>query len=235
MKQIQESTLNLENFRKGLFTLRDSLATINERESAQDVEELKEGFLCLFSAINNAKEKGLWRKTHLNLFEVFGINRLESVHSNILAWLLNPEEAHGFGEKFLRDFINKVFIDNKLPSKLFVKVTTEKKDGENILDIVVEGKNWWLVIENKVDSGEQENQTIRYAEKYKQKGKLGEKVFLVLLSPEGVPPVSSYFTPVSYRIIRELLETLLKTLHFESDSDILIRHFIDHIILDFGE
>ncbi|MCX9009858.1 MAG: PD-(D/E)XK nuclease family protein [Candidatus Methanoperedens sp.] len=230
MKTIRDNKVNLDNFRKGLFTLREDFAIINEREKYQRVEEFRMAFTRLILTVNQAKEKGLWRKTYFNLFDILGYQRLEMVHSNVLAWLLNPEEAHGLGDKFLRAFFYKVFNKKEIPNNFSIKVHREKWEGGYPIDIVVEGKNWWLVIENKIDSDEQENQTKRYATKYKCKGKLGENVFLVLLSPTGWQPESHDFTPVSYRTIRELLETL----QFQSDSDVLIRHFIDHIILDFG-
>jgi hypothetical protein len=184
----------------------------------------------LISTVELMQKRGLWRKTYFNLFEVFGYQRLEDAHSNILAWLLNPKEAHSLGVAFLRGFVDKVFNIKDLPANFSVKVFREKQEGKNRPDIVVEDNNWWLVIENKIDSNEQEDQTKRYADKWKRKGKIGENVLLAYVHPTGQQPESHDFIPVSYRTIREFLETM----NFQGDSNVLIRHFTNHIFLDFG-
>ena len=37
-----------------------------------------------------------------NIFDVLKISRTEIRHSNMLGWLLDPNENHGLGDKFLR-------------------------------------------------------------------------------------------------------------------------------------
>lgn len=230
MKTIQDSSLRLVNFKNGLLILRDGLAAravINKREESKRNEEFRVAFTGLISTVKQAQKNGVWRKTYFNLFEIFGYHRLEEAHSNILAWLLNPEESHGIGDIFLRTFVKRVF-NIPLPVDFPVNIMREKQEGSDRPDIIVHGKNWWLVIENKIDSSEQENQTKRYADKYKCRGKLGENIFLAFLSPSGWQPESCDFTSVSYRTIRQLLENI----QFQGDSNILIRHFVDHIFLD---
>lgn len=227
MKTIQGKTLDLDNLKNGLFAIREGLVSIGKKEEGQKAKDFKKGFLRLISSVELSKERGLWRKTYFNLFETLGCQRLEIVHSNMLTWLLNPEEAHGLGDKFLRKFVRRIF-NKELPSYLPVEIKRESQDGKNRVDIVVEGKNWWLVIENKIGSGEQDGQTEKYAEYYRRKGIIRENVFLVFLRPTGVEPKSHYFTPVSYQTIRELLENM----NFQGNSNVLIRHFIDHIFLD---
>lgn len=230
MKTVQGNRIGIQSFRKGLLTLREGFTNIHEREEEQKVEEFKSAFFLLISKVKQVQENGLWQKVYFNIFETLGYQRLEVVHSNILAWLLSPEESHGLGDKFLRAFVYEVFNKKDLPNNLPVKVFREKSEGRDRPDIIIEGHKWWLVIENKIDSGEQEDQTKRYAAKYKCRGKLRENVFLAFLSPSGWLPKSRDFTPVSYRTIRELLESM----NFQGDSDLLIRHFKDHIFLDFG-
>ena len=49
---------------------------------------------------NDAEFHELVEKTRrLNIFEVLGITKTEIRHSNFLAWLLDPKEAHGLGRK----------------------------------------------------------------------------------------------------------------------------------------
>ncbi|MDD5616467.1 MAG: PD-(D/E)XK nuclease family protein [Candidatus Methanoperedens sp.] len=230
METIRDDNVNADNFRNGLLTLLDNFAKINELEEHQRAEKFMKGFLRLISTVKQAQEKGLWQKTYFNLFNTFGYLRLEAVHSNVLAYLLNPEETHGLGDNFLRSFVYRVFNIKNLPINSSAKVFREKYEGGYPMDIVVKGNNWWLVIENKIDSDEQEDQTKRYSEIWKRRVKRGENVLLAFLSPPGWQPESSDFIPVSYKTIRELLECL----QFQGDSEVLVRHFTDHIFLDFN-
>lgn len=45
-----------------------------------------------------------WTK-RFNLFDVLKISRTEIRHSNILSWLLSPNENHGLGDAFLKTII----------------------------------------------------------------------------------------------------------------------------------
>lgn len=217
------------NFRNGLLRLRDGFVTVNEREKPQKIQEFRIALEYLISKVKQMQERGLWRKYHFNIFETLEYQWREDTHSNLLAWLLNPEESHGIGDIFLRAFVQKVFNIKDLPINFPVRVFREKQEGKKRYDIVVEGNNWWLVIENKIYSEEQEGQTKGYADDWKPRGNLGKNVLLAYLNPTGRQPESSDFTPVSYRTIRELL----KSMNFQGDSNVLINHFIDHISIDF--
>jgi hypothetical protein len=230
---LQEQNKRTDNFRDGFLRFYNGFNNIYELEKPRKIEEFTSAFCYLISTVKQIQERGLWRKTYFNLFETLGYQRLEDTHSNILAWLLNPEESHGLGDAFLRAFVDKVFNITNLPIIFPVKVFREKQEGNNRPDVIVEGNNWWLVIENKIDSDEQEDQIKRYANRWKRRGKLRENVLLAFLSPSGWKPESNDFIPVSYRTIRELLEN--KSMSFKGDSNFLCRHFIDHIILDLEE
>lgn len=49
----------------------------------------------------------LYRWTNdINIFNVLKLNRVEIRHSNMLAWLLNPNELHGLEDKLLKKIFN---------------------------------------------------------------------------------------------------------------------------------
>ena len=227
---IQEHNDKIQTFGNALLRLQNGFDNINEKEKVKKNETFKREFKKLILKIQDAQENGQWRKTHFNIFETLGIQRNETVHSNLIAWLLNPEEAHGLGDVFLRKFVKQIF-KKELPLYFPVDVNRELREGADQPDIIVEGNNWWLVIENKIDSPEGEKQTLRYAQRWKAKGKIGENVFLILLSPSQLEPESNDFCSISYRTIRELLENI----QFQGDSNILSHHFIEHILLNFEE
>lgn len=149
------------------------------------------------------------------IFEILGVSRLENIHSNFLAWLFNPSENHGYGtfpvQQFLRLLavtsrtypcnkdiqIDKALIDGLLTGNKVVEsavierevCTKDKKRMDIVLEVRFEneGKILPVVIENKVKSDENGEQTDCYykwgIEKYDDSNKY-EKPLFVFLSPK---------------------------------------------------
>ena len=72
--------------------------------SALTDEEVLQNFLLDIDCLD---ELIPWTK-RFNLFDVLKISRTEIRHSNILGWLLTPNENHGLGDAFLRAIIQCV-------------------------------------------------------------------------------------------------------------------------------
>ena len=49
-----------------------------------------------------------------NMFKVLKIDQYEIRHSQMLAWLLDPQENHGLGDTFLRNFLKETFRVRKI-------------------------------------------------------------------------------------------------------------------------
>jgi hypothetical protein len=141
--------------------------------------------------------------------EILGVSRREISHSGFLAWLLGNLESHNLGEfpikKFL-DIISK-FSNDKLKSKhsdLFNSFVTEDYLIERLfikseyaiknvgrVDIFIEltlliagkTKNIKLVIENKVESRENNDQTNSYFNFFNPTEKDDKIVIYVYLTP----------------------------------------------------
>ena len=47
------------------------------------------------------------QRRDLDIFDVLQIHEMESVHSNFLAWLLNPQQNHALGSHFLQNFLSR--------------------------------------------------------------------------------------------------------------------------------
>jgi len=120
--------------------------------------------------------------------EILGVSRREISHSGFLAWLLANLESHNLGEFPIKKFLDIIlkFSNDKLKSKhsdLFNSFVTEDYSIERLfikseyaiknvgrLDIYIEltilvagkTKNIKLVIENKVESRENNDQTNSY-------------------------------------------------------------------------
>ena len=81
--------------------------------------------------------KVLEEKYELNKFNIFDclkLTRAEIRHSNFLAWLLDPNETHGFNDYFLKKFL-KLVISNKKSELQIIKSNNPHKfidiDDEN--------------------------------------------------------------------------------------------------------
>jgi hypothetical protein len=181
----------------------------------------------LFDDVSGA----LWRSTSWNLFDVLGRPRLEDAHSRMIAWLMNPSNPHGLRDGFLKAFFDKAFeaFHITVPAgTLECRVTVKKKIDSGEVDIEVKGPSWWLIVENKIDCVEEHGQTRKYAAHYEQFAKLRETFFPVFLSREGKRPESRDFAPMSYRDLRDVLESVRPAPLAEP----LVQHFVEHILCD---
>lgn len=198
---------------------------------SQSALEIREGLSLYAKGVNDLEQRGLWRRTKFCLFDALGITGKEEIHSNLLFWLLNPDESHGLGDKFLKELIKTVFnceIDvNKIESRKLEKDLTE---GRRI-DIEIIGHEWILAIENKINSSELNDQTSRYAKYYKNveisKGISKDRLFLIYLTRTGEAASSDYFKSVSYKQIRMILEKIKP--EFNEEANYLLTYFIQHI------
>ncbi|TCG09245.1 hypothetical protein BZM27_06255 [Paraburkholderia steynii] len=122
-----------------------------------------------------------------NPFRVLQVERYELRHTTTLAWLLDPHETHGMGNVFLKKFITLVIdqtessIDSVLseidegnveihrelifsrhgPYESTFEDDDQSSTGDR-LDILIEGKDWGIALEAKIDSKEGEKQLSRY-------------------------------------------------------------------------
>lgn len=117
------------------------------------------------------------RGENFNIFKVLGLSTSEvRLHSAFLAELLKPDGDHGLGTRFLSSFLDLVIkpIEGLKEFEFDVesaKVTSEfhigsiSKDGTKggRIDILLKDKNGHLIIiENKIDAGDQPMQLLRY-------------------------------------------------------------------------
>jgi hypothetical protein len=106
-----------------------------------------------------------------NPFDVLKVSHAEIRHSNVLAWLFNPQGNHGFGDWFLKSFLIQVCLENEthttIPlSKLYTmdfSDTVVYREYKHI-DLYLESKqnNTVIVIENKIHANESKNQLKQY-------------------------------------------------------------------------
>jgi len=144
-----------------------------------------------------------------SIFDIIGASRKELVHSSFVAWILNNNESHLLRDFPLKKFLELLVFHSKekhlkkhkeLYDSIIVSdfqldnifVDTERAIGdEGRLDIYVETtvsfknniKTLRLIIENKVGSKEQNNQTTSYYEYYERIKKQEDINLYVFLTP----------------------------------------------------
>jgi len=198
-------------------------------EAAADLHRHSADALALLHHISERIQTGRWHTTDWNIFDVLGRVWREDAHSDTLAWLFRPWEAHGLGHNFLRDFLAEATGGRSLPNSRVIEVETRKQINRERkkIDIHVQGDGWVLAVENKIDSIESEGQTKQYAEYYTRLEKAGVSVFAVLLTRKGGPAGSGLFKPMSYRALRKVLEQ--NQMRCTADTAQLVGWFAEHI------
>lgn len=171
--------------------------------------------------VNNSDLEKLERKLNsFNPFKVLKINDYEIRHSNIIAWLLNPKENHGFGDGFLKKFIGNIVLDNEdreykasllkvyLSNFFDMKIYREYKNID-ILGVSEENKIV-LLIENKVKSKESKGQLKRYSDFIEKKFK-GYEIIKIYLTIQGDEASEESYISMSYHNVLEIIKEILDT------------------------
>jgi len=232
--KVYKEALNKEYYQfKTLFSLfRKRFLEYEQYNNSRITKEIKEGLILYAKAVNKLKQEGLWGKTKFYLFDALGMTNKEEIHTNLLFWLLNPNESHGLDDKFLKKLIKKI-SDHEIDNIIIESIKKEKNFGKGgRIDIEIIGYNWILAIENKIKSHEKNNQTNKYEKYYqdiitKSKDISKNNLFLLYLTPNGEKATSDIFKSATYKQIREIIEELKSD--FNDEAKFLITQFINHI------
>lgn len=178
----------------------------------------------------------------LNIFEVLNISRAEIRHSNMLGWLLNPNENHGLGDSFLYGIISKLSQSISHPDALLFLSSDMYSFSVfrewNHVDILLVSNQYKLVlaIENKVGShehnsnGRGESQLVTYKERLLSQFK-DFKTILVYLTPDGDNPSDDDWIVLNYLDVVTILENVYKSrsCSLAGEASLLISNYINTI------
>lgn len=178
-----------------------------------------------------------------NLFDVLKITRAEIRHSNMLGWLLNPNENHGLGDTFLRGILQRLVendsdgrydVFNVLLMDLYsFSVMREWKNIDILL--TSSDEKTVIAIENKVGSHEHSNQLNRYREILEQEYPEYSRL-CVFLTPDGETPSDvENWDILSYNDVVEVLEEVNARIKILPDVDLMIKNYIDIVRRDIVE
>jgi hypothetical protein len=181
-----------------------------------------------------------------NLFEALGVTRRELTHSNVLAFLLDPHQNHGLGDKVLRRLLQRVLISaTSLETSLtpidfdvwsFDNVAI-RREWQNIDLLCVDDEHRFVVvIENKIGSSEHSNQLERYREIVETQFP-NHRRLLLYLSPDGSAPTDETYFAVDYKLIADTIETIGSTGFMPTSGiEVLMEHYVRmlrrHVVAD---
>lgn len=178
-----------------------------------------------------------------NLFDVLKISRTEIRHSNMLAWLLNPNENHGLGDAFLKGILQRL-VENSTDGRYDVfhvllmdlysfSVMREWKNIDILL--ASSDEKTVIAIENKVGSHEHSDQLNRYRE-ILEKEYAGYNRLYVFLTPDGESPSDvENWDVLTYNDVVETLESIYAHMKVLPDVELMIKNYIDIVRRDIVE
>ena len=197
--------------------------------------------------------------SQFNPFEVLKLKGHEIRHSNMLAWLLNPNESHGLGFDFLEQFalamadspvesaetaaaINEFLRKLITTSHPFVKVEREPESKDKMrLDIKIlciwESETpeiFDIIIENKVYSKQGKNQLKNYIDYEKTVNPTAKHIPVYLTLDEDDEPADPSYCHMTYFQIVELLRKLIEKQKLKGISSSAFS-FIEYYLLTLEE
>ncbi len=186
---------------------------------------------------------------NFNIFDICQLERNEDkLHSNLITDLLNPKGRHSMGSVFLNLFLETIdktsfFKDKKDQDEKLdnLVVKTQKYTDQGIIDIAIESNNKVIIIENKIDAYDQENQLNRYYEwaktKYEKKDN-DKNTIIIYLTKFGESPVESLeedyikelgdnYLEISYKDhIKEWIEKCIKEVSLKPGIREALNHYL---------
>lgn len=205
-----------------------------EAEQHEDLQVLKD-FLLDINCLDPLSE---W-SNKFNIFDILKITRVEIRHSNMLAWLLDPNENHGLGDSIIRGFIQYLvpfaFDEEDAFSFLLMDCYGFEilREWHHIdLIAVSDDEKFVLCIENKIDSHEHDNQLVRYKELVDRNFPDYNKAF-VFLSPDGSEASEpDSWCSMGYQDIITIIEAARGRNKLHPEAELLINNYIDTVRRD---
>ncbi len=213
-------------------------------------EEQKQALLALLQDSESFEKLNKWT-SRFNIFDVLKISRTEIRHSNVLAWLMDPNENHSLGDKFLYGVLAKLSGVSGTSPDLFLKLLSSDLSSFvvfrewNHIDLLLTSQELKvaIAIENKIGSQEHNagNSNISQLEKYHKKlleKFLDYQLVEVFLTPGGTEATQNNWIVLTYQNIIDVLAPVFEDNKgtIEEAQRILIENYIsivkNEVIMD---
>lgn len=182
---------------------------------------------------------GLWVGGPADFLDIIGRARDENTHSRLLEWILNPTARHGLGSELVRRLVQHC-TGEPVPVPVVRRVVFSYWRNGREADLVVWGRNFTLIIENKVDASEQPAQCDDLYENFKNE----IAPLFLFLTPHGSQPFTATtpearraFTTLSWPEVRSMLEAALnesRPATASADAVDVVRNYLRTLKEQFG-
>ncbi len=175
-----------------------------------------------------------YKKDEANIFKIINMADKEIVHSDMLAWLFNPYENHNLNDKVLKEILMQLskkdaeYINLLLLDYSDLEVYREYTvDNGRRIDIVMESKNNKVIfiIENKIWSGEGDNQLEDYKNYIDEKYSDYNRIFLFLTPEKERKEKYKGYIHITYSMIYSVLNCVLQENQIKFEISVIIRQY----------
>lgn len=173
-------------------------------------------------------------KDEVNIFKIINMVDKETVHSNILAWLFNPYENHNLNDKAVKGLLMQLsendaeYINLLLLNYSDLEVYREYTiDNGRRIDILMESRNnkVILIIENKIWSGEGDNQLEDYKKYIDEKYIDYSRIFLYLTPEKERKEKYKGYTHITYNTIYKIINNILHDNQIKLEIRALLKQY----------
>ena len=179
-----------------------------------------------------------------NIFEATGMRKQEIKHTKFLGYLLDPNESHGLGTRFLLAFLKNAFSKNtnqeldilNLHLSLAEVCTEKKLSNGKQLDVYIEiptysSEKIIIAIENKLEAQAGLEQLISYRNPLIKNAHLDANIYCFFLTLYGEEPNTEGWTGITFGdTVAPILDNILKN-NIETISNYLIAILQDYLDL----
>lgn len=168
--------------------------------------------------LSNDFKKITNEKDEVNIFKILNITDKEAAHSDMLAWLFNPYENHDCNDIAIKGLLMHLsekdaeYINLLLQDYSDLEVYREYTiDNGRRIDILMESRNNKVifVIENKIWSGEGDNQLEDYKKYIDEKYNDYKRIFLYLTPEKERKEKYKGYTHITYNTIYKIINNIL--------------------------
>src|SRR5699024_3676033 len=184
-----------------------------------------------------------------NLFEIVAASHLEMWHSAFIKWILDPHSSLQLGAYPIKRFLYTVIYEGthfegpsldmdlaKIESNFFNLNLLEFENEFGVkpygrIDIYGKNKDLRIIIENKINSQENYDQTLKYYS-FSQETKEGNELdVLVYLSPDNQkPPKCKKFIQINYQQLSDyVLKPCLYHPNLTDENRYLIEEYLSNL------
>ena len=161
----------------------------------ENIQKLLEAAREILAKYEQEKRSG----DYFNCLDICGVGTIENRHTEIIAALLDPQGNHGFGAKPLKAFFQQCDLPEFAKNCDGCSVQTEVKIPGRRPDIVIQGKNLCVIIENKTNTCDHYMQLADYRDWLKRRPSTYKK--LLYLTYGGYPASDTHIQAGEYQSI----------------------------------